>query len=39
VAISFDIRDGAPGRFNRILKAHEVDMTRVQVVLDAVELN
>jgi histidyl-tRNA synthetase len=39
VAISFDIRDGAPGRFNRILKADEVDMTRVQGVLDAVELN
>jgi histidyl-tRNA synthetase len=39
VAISFDIRDGTPGRFNRILKADEVDMTRVQVVLDAVELN
>jgi len=39
VAISFDIRDGAPGRFNRILKADEVDMTRLQGVLDAVELN
>ena len=39
VAISFDIRDGVPGRFNRIMRADEVDMTRVQLVLDAVELN
>jgi len=39
VAISFDIRDGVPGRFNRILRADEVDMTRVQLVLEAVELN
>jgi len=39
VAISFDIRDGVPGRFNRILRADEVDMTLVQLVLEAVELN
>jgi histidyl-tRNA synthetase len=39
VAISFDIRDGVPGRFNRILRADEVDMTRVQLVLEAVKLN
>jgi histidyl-tRNA synthetase len=39
VAISFDIRDGMPGRFNRILRADEVDMKRVQLVLDSVELN
>jgi histidyl-tRNA synthetase len=38
MVISFDIRDGVPGRFNRILR-EGVDLARVQAVLDAVELS
>jgi histidyl-tRNA synthetase len=38
MAISFDIRDGAPGRFNRLLRPEDIDVVRVQAVLDAVEL-
>ncbi len=38
IAISFDVRDGVPGRFNRLLKPGEVDMVNLQSVLDAVEL-
>jgi len=38
MVISTDVRDGAPGRFNRILR-EGVDPARVQAVLDAVELN
>jgi histidyl-tRNA synthetase len=38
MAISFDIRDGAPGRFNRLLRPEDIDVARVQAVLDAVEL-
>ena len=37
--ISFDIRDGVPGRFNRTLRADDVDSACVQSVLDAVELS
>ena len=39
LAISFDVRDGAPGRFNRLLKPGDIDMASVQAVLDAVELD
>jgi histidyl-tRNA synthetase len=39
LAISFDVRDGSPGRFNRLLKPGDVDMPSVQAVLDAVELD
>ena len=38
MVISTDVRDGAPGRFNRILR-EGVDPARVQAVLDAVELS
>ena len=37
MVISVDVRDGVPGRFNRILR-EGVDVARVQAVLDAVEL-
>ena len=36
--ISYDIRDGTPGRFNRTLRPDEIDMGRVNAVLDTVEL-
>jgi histidyl-tRNA synthetase len=38
MVISVDVRDGVPGRFNRILR-EGVDLARVQAVLDAVELS
>jgi histidyl-tRNA synthetase len=38
LAISCDLRDGVPGRFNRLLKADDIDGRKVQAVLDAVEL-
>jgi histidyl-tRNA synthetase len=38
MAISFDVRDGVPGRFNRLLRPDDIDMNRVQAVLDSVEL-
>ena len=38
MVISTDVRDGVPGRFNRILR-EGVDPARVQAVLDAVELS
>jgi histidyl-tRNA synthetase len=37
MTISFDIRDGVPGRFNRLLKPNDIDPARVQAVIDAVE--
>jgi histidyl-tRNA synthetase len=38
MAISFDVREGVPGRFNRLLRPDDIDLVRVQAVLDAVEL-
>jgi histidyl-tRNA synthetase len=37
MAISFDVREGVAGRFNRLLRPGEIDAERVQAVIDAVE--
>jgi histidyl-tRNA synthetase len=39
MTISFDVRDGIPGRFNRLLRPDGVDLVCVQTVLDTVELS
>ncbi|HZC38268.1 MAG TPA: histidine--tRNA ligase, partial [Sphingomicrobium sp.] len=36
--ISVDVREGVAGRFNRLFRPEAVDATRVQAVLDTVEL-
>jgi histidyl-tRNA synthetase len=38
MTISYDVRDGTPARNNRILRGDDVDHSRVQAVLDALEL-
>jgi histidyl-tRNA synthetase len=38
MTISYDVRDGIPARNNRILRGDDVDHSRVQAVLDALEL-
>ncbi len=38
MTISFDVREGVPGRFHRLLRADAIDTASLQVVLDAVEL-
>jgi len=37
MTISFDVRDGVPERYNRLLKPNDIDPARVQAVIDAVE--
>src|SRR5207302_1080682 len=37
MTISYNIRDGVAGRSNRVLRPGDVDMTRVQGILDALE--